>query len=231
MLQVLDGLAAIHTRGFVHRDDKPSNVFVSERGVAKVIDLGNSPSLMVPTAWRDPSTGTASRSTSRSDRSLRFTKTRWVGMPLPMPRDAHDRCTDGDPNLRTLRNRTTESAPARPTCSLHDPTLSRSIPLAMANEFVTGNSERLRIGVQRKQHPSSACSRSRWHPHGFASSDHCDSIAIVPLPAMFPTVPRLPTPTGIPQIPFRAVAVGRQLVETVAVRMARWLRKHGFVRD
>ena len=40
ILQALDGLTAIRTRGFVHGDVKPSNVFVSERGVAMVIDLG-----------------------------------------------------------------------------------------------------------------------------------------------------------------------------------------------
>ena len=40
VLQVLDGLAAIHARGFVHRDVKPSNVFMDRQGVAKVIDLG-----------------------------------------------------------------------------------------------------------------------------------------------------------------------------------------------
>jgi predicted Ser/Thr protein kinase len=38
--QIADGLAAIHAAGLVHRDLKPDNVVVDERGDAVVIDLG-----------------------------------------------------------------------------------------------------------------------------------------------------------------------------------------------
>jgi serine/threonine protein kinase len=40
ILQALDGLAAIQAQGLVHRDVKPSNLFVDVCGVVKVLDLG-----------------------------------------------------------------------------------------------------------------------------------------------------------------------------------------------
>ncbi|MCC7542882.1 MAG: protein kinase [Deltaproteobacteria bacterium] len=40
VLQVLDGLEAMHRAGVVHRDITPSNLFVTETGEAKILDLG-----------------------------------------------------------------------------------------------------------------------------------------------------------------------------------------------
>ena len=39
-IQLVDGIAAVHRRGLIHGNIKPSNVFVTDEGHVKVLELG-----------------------------------------------------------------------------------------------------------------------------------------------------------------------------------------------
>ncbi|HEY4000990.1 MAG TPA: serine/threonine-protein kinase [Candidatus Xenobia bacterium] len=55
-LQMCDGLAFAHRRGYIHRDLKPENIMVNDRGTVKIMDFGIAKHLNRPAATRTATT-------------------------------------------------------------------------------------------------------------------------------------------------------------------------------